>query len=242
MKYIDHFQEANSVFLVCEYCSGGDLDQFICKNWKHWENSDMREPLKIIYQVGVGVYFLHKQGFAHRDLKPRNVLIHQGVFKIADFGFASSSSVMESDVGTPLFKAPEFFRFPMHYNKKVDVWALGSMLYLLLANEPFSNAGNRIDLQDEILYTLFQILPKYRSKWSNSLQELLLECFKKNPAQRPSIKEFLDHSVFDGIREGYSRLRESVKRDAERKGGMTSHALRDSAKGKQSQNFPNCDL
>lgn len=72
----------------------------------------------------------------HRDLKPANILIHQNVYKLADFGFALIEDQIESiikrfNVGTPLYMAPEIL-LKNQYSEKSDIWALGIMTYELI--------------------------------------------------------------------------------------------------------------
>ncbi len=69
------------------------------------------EALKIIKDIMIGSYELHKNGIIHRDLKPANILLNLNVYKIVDFGFARfldkfRDEFMESLVGTPLYMSP----------------------------------------------------------------------------------------------------------------------------------------
>ena len=77
------------------------------------------------------------EGIAHRDLKPDNILLKDGVPKIADFGFAKSldqinkNAGKEFNVGTPLYMSPETLTRNI-YSDKTDIWALGVMFYELI--------------------------------------------------------------------------------------------------------------
>lgn len=74
---------ANNIYLVMEFCSGGDLKRY-CSTRKVTEEM----ALNIIKQLANGFEEMAKLGILHRDLKPANILVHQEVFKICDFGFA----------------------------------------------------------------------------------------------------------------------------------------------------------
>lgn len=95
-------------------------------------------------QIASGVKYLHKYGIVHRDLKPDNIMVTQknnfGIIKIMDFGLskiASSQEKLKGGFGTLSYVAPEILvRDP--YNKEVDIWSLGIILfYMLTGHLPF---------------------------------------------------------------------------------------------------------
>ena len=73
-----------------------------------------------------------KQGIIHRDLKPANVLVHEGVFKICDFGFAKYfkelGQMNKTCVGTPMYMSPQALKHKPYTNKS-DVWSLGVVFH-----------------------------------------------------------------------------------------------------------------
>lgn len=83
---------------------------------------------------------MHRLGIMHRDLKPANILMlssDKNVLdcKIADFGFSTFYNLKlgkKEPCGSPLYMAPEIHK-RKYYNHKVDIWALGIMIYKLLA-------------------------------------------------------------------------------------------------------------
>ena len=89
--------------------------------------------------------YLHQNGYAHRDLKPENFLLcksfipNKYLLKLADFGLAkkvSNDTQLKTFVGTPVYLAPELliqkFRPERRYDNKVDMWALGCVLFVAL--------------------------------------------------------------------------------------------------------------
>lgn len=74
-------------------------------------------------------------GIIHRDLKPANILVHEGVFKICDFGFAKffndASRMTRTCVGTPIYMSPQVL-CQKSYTDKTDVWSLGILYFELL--------------------------------------------------------------------------------------------------------------
>lgn len=97
-----------------EYCNSGTLDQYIEKKCQTKPKCLSETEAKIIMkQTVTGFQTLYEKHIVHRDLKPQNLLMHDGVLKIADFGF---SKVLESNMeepllrtyaGSPLYMAPQ---------------------------------------------------------------------------------------------------------------------------------------
>jgi serine/threonine-protein kinase ULK/ATG1 len=87
--------------------------------------------------------YMHKKNMAHRDLKPENLLCHSDDaddvrVKLTDFGFATflnPDKKPELSLGSPLYMAPELVK-EEPYDVRVDVWALGAILYILLLGKP----------------------------------------------------------------------------------------------------------
>ena len=82
---------------------------------------------------------MHRQGMIHRDLKPENIVLSFGIPKIGDFGWSVCSSTENRDTfcGTPLYISPELL-LGNSYDRQVDIWALGVMMYEFLTGRiPF---------------------------------------------------------------------------------------------------------
>lgn len=88
----------------------------------------------------MGLYVLHSDhNITHKDLKPANVMVKDGIFKIGDFGLANKNEKIHDWGGSPPYMAPEQYEITQAgYTNKVDVWAFGVIMYLLLFNShPF---------------------------------------------------------------------------------------------------------
>jgi len=93
------------LYIVLPYCNGGDLS----KELQEKKRLNEHDSLSILKQIVNGLKELRKMNIAHRDLKPDNIFIHNGVYMIADFGFArfyKPKQLMNSFVGTPLYESP----------------------------------------------------------------------------------------------------------------------------------------
>lgn len=80
-----------------------------------------------------GFKYLYEKEIIHRDLKPANILVHDGVYKISDFGFAKNlefgeNTIMRSIVGTPLYMSPQILA-KQSYTNKSDLWSVGLIFY-----------------------------------------------------------------------------------------------------------------
>jgi len=94
--------------MIMEYCNEGNLDRYMVRKKFNIPEEKIWFFLK---QFCDGYKVLYNHGVIHRDIKPENVLIHNGDFKIADFGLSKSVENMEinaniSAKGTPLYMAP----------------------------------------------------------------------------------------------------------------------------------------
>ena len=78
---------ANNYYMVYEYCNGGTLAEHIKSKGRLTEN----ETIKIFVQLRDAFEALYSENILHRDLKPTNILFHNGVVKLADFGFAKKN-------------------------------------------------------------------------------------------------------------------------------------------------------
>ena len=124
-------QTANNVYLVYDYCNGGTLAQFLKKKVQIEEE----QIIEIFYQIRSAYEEMYNNKVLHRDLKPTNILFHDGKIKIADFGFCKEllreEDIGESIVGSPSFMAPEILKGHT-YDYRADLWSLGVILYQLM--------------------------------------------------------------------------------------------------------------
>ena len=148
VRYIDVFvhqtptKELN-VCTVMEYCEGGDLNQRLVT--LRQANMALNEDTIIgwIFQLSLGLAYLHSKKILHRDMKPANCFIAPRAtgedLKIGDFGLsvALEGGKKRSRVGTPSYLAPEVLQMDA-YGDAVDVWGLGCIAVEMMTMEPLS--------------------------------------------------------------------------------------------------------
>lgn len=135
----------NSIWIIAEYIEGQTLRQYLNATKPPAETE---KSLKIFLQLADAVIYLHQRGFVHRDLKPENVFLENGNVKLGDFGLvrftnARSSLNGTTPAGTPLYAPPEGFDHPEIHHHLADQYALGLILFELIAGRyPFDTVNN----------------------------------------------------------------------------------------------------
>lgn len=183
----------NSIYIIMEYCDGGDFDKLI-NSHKRLREGQARQ---YFYQLMKGLHYLREQKILHRDLKPANILLTQNktILKIADFGFArkfGEEDLSQTFCGTPLYMAPELYT-DGEYSAKSDLWSVGIMLYqALFGKAPYADAKNSIQLAS-FLKSKPITFPK-NIQVSNECLDLLVNLLQKDTLLRMTWVEFYRHS------------------------------------------------
>ena len=198
VRLLDHFENAEYIFIVMEYIPGGDLATYMIQ---HKQTMTEQHASRLIYQIALGIKYLHQYGIVHRDLKPENIMLtdasENGKVKIMDFGLSKIMGSKEKSVdgfGTLTFVAPEVLvRTP--YNKEIDIWSLGVILYLMLSGVlPFDDESDNEEVIAKL--TVYSEVKFPSQHWSNRsalVIDLIKRCLTKDPAQRIKIDNILEH-------------------------------------------------
>ncbi|NXU52937.1 NEK5 kinase, partial [Turnix velox] len=206
VTFYDALQEKNRLYIVMEYCDGGDLMKRI--NTQHGVLFDEEQILSWFVQISLGLKHIHDKKILHRDVKAQNIFLSNNgkVAKLGDFGIARQlSSTMEfahTCVGTPYYLSPEICE-NRPYNNKTDIWSLGCVLYelcalkhppavftalfLLLSFMKFE--GN--SLHQLVLKICRGCFHPVSPNYSYDLRILISQLFKISPRDRPSISSIL---------------------------------------------------
>ncbi|KAI0400646.1 kinase-like protein [Xylaria palmicola] len=185
------FENNDSIFIAMEYLSLGDLRRFM--DARPWFSEDATK--QIVRQLLDGIKFMHESNFAHRDLKPGNILVASHspswVVKIADFGISKQSiegdTHLQTQIGTVGYMAPEVFS-SNSYSVSVDIWAIGIIaVELLLKQHPFPTVS------DLFLGAPLITDTETSSILTESCRNFIRELLDVNPATRPSARAALSH-------------------------------------------------
>lgn len=142
-------------------------------------------------QVCAAVDELHASKIIHRDIKPENIVLHEGVYKLCDFGWsvALGNKMRTTFCGTPLYVCPEILK-GNEYDEKIDIWSLGIMMYEMLVGEnPF-----KISKEEELIKIVKEqiAIPSYVYV-SKEARDFLDKALQKNPSDRVTIKQLVNH-------------------------------------------------
>lgn len=204
--------EGDTVYMVLEYCSGGDIVSYMrMRRGKSKECVGIGEEnaQHIASQIMKGLKHMHSFGIVHRDLKPQNILLSKtpptsdncswnDVFiKIADFGFArtlETSQMTETMCGSPLYMAPEVLN-SQKYTDIADLWSFGVILYEMLVGVPPFTARNIVELSG-IFKTSKEINIPAHVSITKECKDLILSLLVVDSTKRISWDAFFDHPWF----------------------------------------------
>ncbi|RXK39287.1 AGC/PKA protein kinase [Tremella mesenterica] len=144
------FQDVNNLYMVMDFVAGGELFSLLRKS-QRFPNSVAKFYAA---EVALALDYLHSLDIIYRDLKPENLLLGaDGHVKVTDFGFAKHvPDITWTLCGTPDYLAPEVVQ-SKGYNKSVDWYALGVLIFEMLAGYPpfFTEDGNPMKLYEKII-------------------------------------------------------------------------------------------
>ncbi|KAF5810860.1 putative protein kinase CAMK-CAMKL-CHK1 family [Helianthus annuus] len=196
------------IFFVMEYVKGGELFTKVAKG-------RLKEEVarKYFQQLISAVGFCHARGVFHRDLKPENILLDEdGDLKVSDFGLSAISEQICGDglfhtfCGTPAYVAPEVLMRKGYEAAKVDIWACGVILFVLMAGY--------LPFRDQNVMVMYQKIYRgefRRPRWfSPELTRLLKRMLDTNPETRISIPQIMEDKWF---KKGFKHVRFYVEDD-----------------------------
>ncbi|KAK3323092.1 serine/threonine protein kinase [Cercophora scortea] len=203
---IDTLLIGQSMWMVTEYCGGGSVATLMRPTGSLSETW----IVPILRGVAEALYWVHKQGVIHRDIKCANVLItDEGGVQLCDFGVAgtikSRFEKRTTITGTLQWMAPELFDSNVTYGNEIDIWAFGSMAYELATGLP-PNATAMLDTVDLESFGAYlrECSPRLDGDcYSSQLKDLVDYCMVPDPSQRPRIADVRRHPYISDTAEEY---------------------------------------
>ncbi|XP_035514208.1 serine/threonine-protein kinase ULK1a isoform X2 [Morone saxatilis] len=204
VRLLDYQEMGGCVYLVMEYCNGGDLAEYL-----HSKGTLSEDTIRVfLQQIAQAMKVLQSKGILHRDLKPQNILLchPEGrrsspintCIKIADFGFArhlQTNTMAATLCGSPMYMAPEVI-MSQHYDAKADLWSIGTIVYQSLTGKAPFHASTPQELR--LFYESNRILlPSIPKETSSKLRDLLMGLLQRNHKERISFDEFFHHPFLD---------------------------------------------
>lgn len=197
-NYLIRFKTAflNNEYLcmVMEFAEKGDLSGLIKTKSRQHTFFTENEVWHYFLQISAGLSYLHNLNIIHRDIKPANIFIDKyNNVKIGDLGIIKimKNYMMygQTQIGTPLYMSPEIYKRE-RYDIKVDIWALGCILYELMTLKPAFFADNISDLKCKIYAGRFNFV--YYTSYRQELKDLLKRLINIQPRLRPTISGLLN--------------------------------------------------
>ncbi|KAM9743697.1 serine/threonine-protein kinase ULK1a isoform 2-T2 [Menidia menidia] len=204
VRLLDYQEMGGCVYLVMEYCNGGDLAEYL-----HSKGTLSEDTIRVfLQQIAQAMKVLQGKGILHRDLKPQNILLCHSEgrrsnsistsIKIADFGFArhlQTNTMAATLCGSPMYMAPEVI-MSQNYDAKADLWSIGTIVYQCLTGKAPFHASTPQELR--LFYeSNTSLLPSIPKETSANLRHLLLGLLQRNHKDRISFDEFFHHPFLE---------------------------------------------
>ena len=209
MRVLDLMITNMSYYIVLEFCNQDTLKKYLYQKHRSGHQVTEYEAVQMIFQILEGLRELHSNNILHRDIKLDNILIHNDIPKIGDYGFAkkvlNQGGLTSTKVGTPLYQAPEVYntKYDTMYDYTVDIWSVGVLFYrILFGKEPW-----RTDkpLSKELLKEV-NITQSGQNLYfppevpvSKELKDFLQRAIEPVPEKRIKWADIITHKLFNRI-------------------------------------------
>jgi serine/threonine-protein kinase len=193
--------EEKALWLVMQYIDGESLEKTIRRHIDEKRPMSVPEVLRIFRQIVAGIDAAHQEGVIHRDLKPANVLLRtkDGVAKVTDFGIAkgeedarAGKGMTKGIIGSLWYMSPEQVTGRRDLDKRVDVYALGIVLFEMLVGRVPFDADDDHTIMRLHLSAPVPLVSKMRRDVPESLDAIIQKaCAKRREDRFPGCEAIL---------------------------------------------------
>ncbi|GMN38060.1 hypothetical protein TIFTF001_007318 [Ficus carica] len=152
-----------------------------------------KEVLEALYQIAKALQFIHERGIAHLDVKPDNIYVKNGVYKLGDFGCATLiDKSLPIEEGDARFMPREILNERYDHLDKADIFSLGVAIYELIRGSSLPESGPQlVNVKEGKL----PLLPGHSLQFQNLLKVMV----DPDPVSRPSAKELVENPIFGRV-------------------------------------------
>jgi calcium-dependent protein kinase len=198
VKLFEIYEDARCMYLVMEYCTGGELFDRIVEAGSFTEG----QAALLMKQMLRAVAYIHGMDICHRDLKPENFLLENdkpvddpaNMVKIIDFGVSrrfTPGNSMKTRVCTPYYVAPEVVNGK--YNELCDMWSMGVIMYILLSGSPPFSGGGDEEIIKNVTRGVYYFEEDPWPDITGGAKDLIAKLLVKNIEKRLSANTALEH-------------------------------------------------
>ena len=214
IKLYELMETPDKIYMVMEYCNGGELFDYIVSK----QHLTERQACRFFQEIINCLEYLHSLNIAHRDIKPENLLLckikNKLNLKLIDFGISNCytmDKLLTTPCGTASYAPPEMHKGEEYYGLLSDIWSAGVVLYAMVFGYlPFCE-----DDEDVNISNIIQGNYEIPEEASPDLADLLKHLLDINPLTRYDLEQIKEHPWFNmvknykyipGVIEGYNKI------------------------------------
>mgnify|MGYP002626160335 CR=1 FL=1 len=219
IKLYELMETADKIYIVMEYCNGGELFDYIVSK----QHLTERQACRFFQEIINCLEYLHSLNIVHRDIKPENLLLYKIKnkinLKLIDFGISNCytmDKLLTTPCGTASYAPPEMHKGEEYYGLLSDIWSAGVVLYAMIFGYlPFCEDDEDVNINN-IIEGNYEI----PEEASPELADLLMHLLDINPLTRYDLDQIKEHPWFNmvkhykyipGIIEGYNKIPVDMK-------------------------------
>ena len=200
IKLYEIMETLQRIYLVMEFCEGGDLYNYILTRGHLTE----RQSCRFFHDMIEALTYLHSQKIAHRDIKPENFLLDTAgktmSIKLIDFGISNNykdNDLLKTSCGTSAFAAPEIYKGKEYDGLLCDIWSVGVVLYAMVFGYlPFCDENEQNNIKN-IMNGNYDI----PDEANDDLRDLLSHLIEINPEKRMNLEQIKNHKWYNIIKD-----------------------------------------